>query len=53
MSRTYPWARRLGGSGLMAAVLAVLASSGLAASPASASVPVYRRVRKPVPMAGA
>jgi alpha-tubulin suppressor-like RCC1 family protein len=39
MSRTYPWARRVGGTGLTAAVLAVLASSVLTASPASASVP--------------
>lgn len=39
MSKMYPWARRAGGTGLTAAALAVIASTGLAASPASASVP--------------
>ncbi len=40
MSKMYSLARRVGGSGLMAAALAAIVTTGLAASPASASVPV-------------
>jgi Regulator of chromosome condensation (RCC1) repeat/PASTA domain len=38
MLKVRPWARRVGGSGLMAATLAVIAATGLAATPASASI---------------
>lgn len=40
MSKMYPWTRRVGGPGLMASALAVIVTTGLAVSPASASVPV-------------